>query len=61
MLCAESYPDECWMFCNTVALAAVRVGDRLDDQDHSAFFAEWVAHGAEQAARPEDRAARIAL
>ena len=25
VLCAESYPDECWLFCNTVALAAIRI------------------------------------
>ena len=30
VLCAESYPDECWMFCNSVALAAIRMSDRLD-------------------------------
>jgi len=41
-LSAESYPDECWMFCNTVALAAVRVADYLDGTDHSAFFRRWV-------------------
>ncbi len=42
VLCAESYPDECWMFCNAVALAAVRTWDRLEGEDHSAFLADWV-------------------
>jgi hypothetical protein len=42
VLCAESYPDECWMFCNTVALAAIRLSDRLDGSDHSAFFQKWL-------------------
>lgn len=28
--CAESYPDECWLFCNTVALAAGRLMEALD-------------------------------
>ncbi len=42
VLCTESYPNECWMFCNTVALAAVRIGDHLDGTDHSAFFRRWV-------------------
>jgi len=42
VLCAESYPDECWMFCNTVALAAIRASDRLDGGDHSAFFQRWL-------------------
>lgn len=40
--CAESYPDECWLFCNSIALAAIRVHDALSGEDHSAFFHEWV-------------------
>jgi len=40
--CAESYPDECWTFCNTVALAAIRIADVLDGTDHGALLAEWV-------------------
>ncbi|MCK5797324.1 MAG: hypothetical protein KAI47_09080, partial [Deltaproteobacteria bacterium] len=40
--CAESYPDECWMFCNTIALAAIKIADVLDHQDHAAFFARWI-------------------
>ncbi len=43
VLCAESYPDECWMFCNTVALATMRIADALDGSDHRAFCKEWVA------------------
>jgi hypothetical protein len=43
VLMAESYPNECWLFCNTLALAAVRLGDRLDGTDHSEFFRQWVA------------------
>ncbi len=42
VLCAESYPDECWLFCNTVALAAIRMADVLDGTDHSDFLASWV-------------------
>lgn len=42
VMSAESYPDECWMFCNTVALAAIRIADVLDGTDHSKFFARWV-------------------
>ena len=42
VLSGESYPDECWTFCNTVALAALRLEDFLDGTDRSAFFAEWV-------------------
>ncbi len=42
VLCGESYPDECWLFCNTLALAAIRMTDALDGGDHGAFLAEWV-------------------
>jgi hypothetical protein len=42
VLCAESYPDECWMFCNTAALAALRMADALDGSNHGEFFARWV-------------------
>ncbi len=43
VLSAESYPNECWTFCNTIALAAMRVADHLDGSDHSAFLQRWVA------------------
>jgi hypothetical protein len=43
VLCAESYPNECWMFCNCVAAAAIRIGDLLDGSDHSGFLKRWVA------------------
>jgi hypothetical protein len=43
VLSGESYPDECWTFCNSIALAALRVSDTLDDTDHSAFLERWVA------------------
>ena len=42
VLSAESYPDECWAFCNAVALAALTVGDALDRTDHSALSKRWV-------------------
>ncbi len=42
VLSAESYPDECWTFCNTVALAAVALADRLDGSDHSDLLTGWV-------------------
>jgi hypothetical protein len=42
VLCGESYPDECWMFCNSVALAAIRIADVLDDSDHSEFMEQWI-------------------
>ncbi len=43
VLCAESYPDECWLFCNTIALAAIRVHDALDGADHSDFIERWLS------------------
>lgn len=43
VMCAESYPDECWMFCNTVALAAMKMSDTLDGTDHGELFRRWVA------------------
>jgi hypothetical protein len=41
-LCGESYPDECWMFCNAVALAALRLDEALGGPDHGAFIARWL-------------------
>jgi len=48
VLSAESYPDECWTFCNSVALAAVRVSDTLDGRDHSKFIDDWLAVAKKQ-------------
>jgi hypothetical protein len=42
VLSAESYPDECWTFCNTVALAAITMSDILDGRDHSDFCRRWI-------------------
>ena len=43
VLSGESYPDECWTFCNTVALAAIRLADTLDGTDHGDLARAWVA------------------
>lgn len=43
VLSAESYPNECWTFCNSVALASMRIFDVLEGDDHDAFLAEWLA------------------
>jgi hypothetical protein len=40
--CGESYPDECWMFCNTVAIAALGMSDVVAGTDHRDFIAEWL-------------------
>lgn len=42
-LSSESYPDECWTFCNSVALAALATADALDGTDHSALMRRWIA------------------
>jgi hypothetical protein len=50
---AESYPDECWTFCNTVALAALRVREGLDGVSHEALVQRWLGYAR---ARLVDRA-----
>lgn len=42
VLSAESYPDECWTFCNAIALAAIRMSDVLDGTDHGDLLRRWV-------------------
>lgn len=39
---AESYPDEGWTFCNTIALAALRVSDGVDGRSHEPLIARWM-------------------
>ena len=39
----ESYPNECWMFDHCVALAALRLTDRLDGSNHSELIRDWLA------------------
>lgn len=52
-LCAESYPDEAWAFCNAVALAAIRAGDRVLGQDHAEFLSAWIANAKKNLVDPE--------
>lgn len=42
-LVAESYPDECWLFDHSVALAALKLSDFLDRTEYSPFCREWIA------------------
>jgi hypothetical protein len=42
-LSGESYPDECWTFCNTTALAALRVFDAASGESHERLSRDWVA------------------
>ncbi len=43
VLSCESYPNECWIFCNTVALAAIKMHEILDGEDHGQLLRDWVA------------------
>ena len=43
-LSAESYPDECWSFCNVTALSAIRVSDYLGGTDHGELISRWLAY-----------------
>jgi hypothetical protein len=43
VLSCESYPNECWTFCNTVALAAIRMHEVLDGEDHRQLQRNWIA------------------
>lgn len=38
----ESYPDECWLFDHSMALAAIRISDHLDGRDHGALLQQWL-------------------
>jgi hypothetical protein len=42
VLSAESYPDECWTFCNAVALSALAVADAVDRTDHRDLARRWI-------------------
>ncbi len=42
VLSAESYPNECWTFCNSIALAALASQDKLDGARNGEFIAEWL-------------------
>jgi hypothetical protein len=38
----ESYPDECWTFCNVLGLTAIRIADVLDRTDHGPLIQQWL-------------------
>ncbi len=47
VMLAESYPNQCWAFDHTMALAALKLADKLDNQDHSPFINRWLASAKE--------------
>jgi len=53
VLSGESYPNESWMFCNSIALAAIRMADVLDCTDHAAFLRHWVQVARRDLTDPE--------
>ena len=56
VLSAESYPDECWTFCNAVSLAAIRLSDYLDSgNNHSEFLGQWVTTARQKLLHPETK------
>lgn len=53
VLSAESYPDECWTFCNSIGLAAIKMADVLDGSDHSDFLREWIDRAKKELVHPQ--------
>ncbi|MGV3623199.1 MAG: hypothetical protein ACO1OB_20435 [Archangium sp.] len=53
VLSAESYPDEAWTFCNTVALAATRLADDVEGTDHSQLRRAWVTQAKRSLVDPK--------
>jgi len=43
VLFGESYPNEVWVFCNAVAVAAIQIADRTEHTDHHELVARWLA------------------
>jgi hypothetical protein len=52
-LALESYPNECWTFDHCVALAALRLADRLDGTDHDALIRDWLAMAQRRLVDPD--------
>ncbi len=40
--CNESYPNECWMFCNSAAAVALKMSDVLDGSKYTEFLNAWL-------------------
>lgn len=48
----ESYPNECWTFCNTTALAGLRMLDRAEGTDHGDLLRAWLAYARAHLVEP---------
>jgi len=42
VLCGESYPDECWMFCNAAAVAALVLSEAAGGAPQREFAVRWL-------------------
>ncbi len=49
---AESYPDEGWTFCNSIALAALRMSDGVDGRSHEPLIARWLGSARQLLVEP---------
>jgi hypothetical protein len=49
----ESYPDECWMFDDCVALDAIKMADYLDGTDHSELIRDWITMAKQKLVDPK--------
>lgn len=49
----ESYPDECWTFCNTTALAALVLADRVRGTDHRPYIETWLTVAKRELVDPD--------
>jgi hypothetical protein len=52
VMAVESYPDECWLFDHTMALAALRLSTHLDGHDHSELLRQWLVRAKEKLVDP---------
>jgi hypothetical protein len=50
-----SYPDECWAFCNTLALSALRALERLDGTAYGALARDFVSNARRSLLHPETK------
>ena len=51
LLSGESYPDECWTFCNTIGLAAIRLSDAVHNE-HTDLPDRWLAAARDHLIEP---------
>lgn len=52
-LSGESYPNECWTFCNTTALAGLAMFDRATGARHDDLARDWVEHAKARLVDPK--------